>query len=263
MRTPILFLVFNRPAETARVFEVIRSMRPAKLYVAADGPRPDKTGEAERCLEVRKLATAVDWDCELQTLFHDRNLGGKTAIHTALSWFFAQETEGVVLEDSYANDLRPYGPAKVQFFKMGAVQGAEPDAPDVPVAPPPAPENPWALKLHEGAEALIRGDFNQATLKFTDVLAADPKNARAVVGVALAAIQRGTLDDAWALLLHALKLDPTSEETLLHYHYLAQKMDRTPEAEPLLRKSLEENPGFFRLAEALKGPLGLGLGLRL
>jgi hypothetical protein len=42
MNTPVLFLVFNRPDTTQQVFEVIRKKKPAKLYVAADGPRLHK-----------------------------------------------------------------------------------------------------------------------------------------------------------------------------------------------------------------------------
>lgn len=67
--SPVLFLVFNRPDVTQRVFESIRHARPSKLYVAADGPRPDRPEEAERCNQVRDIMTAVDWDCEVKTLF--------------------------------------------------------------------------------------------------------------------------------------------------------------------------------------------------
>ena len=46
--TPILFLIFKRPDVTAQVFEAIRLAQPAKLYIAADGARPDKAGEADK-----------------------------------------------------------------------------------------------------------------------------------------------------------------------------------------------------------------------
>jgi hypothetical protein len=97
--SPILFLVFNRPETTRRVFEAIRLARPARLYVAADGPRESRPDEAERCAEVRRIATAVDWPCELRTLFRDKNLGCKRAVSSAVTWFFDAEPEGIVLED--------------------------------------------------------------------------------------------------------------------------------------------------------------------
>ncbi len=101
---PILFLVFNRPETTARVFEAIRAARPARLYVAADGPRKSRKGEDARCAQTREIATAVDWPCELKTLFRDDNLGCRNAISSAISWFFEHEPEGVILEDDCLPD---------------------------------------------------------------------------------------------------------------------------------------------------------------
>jgi hypothetical protein len=97
--TPILFLVFNRPAVTARVFESIRAQRPHRLFVAADGPRPERDGDAALCAETRRLATAVDWPCEVTTLFRENNLGCGNAVSTAIGWFFSLVEEGIILED--------------------------------------------------------------------------------------------------------------------------------------------------------------------
>ena len=95
----VLFLVFNRPETTAKVFDAIRTSRPARLYVASDGPREDRPNEAETVDRVRSLATKVDWPCEVKTLFRDKNLGCKVAVSNAISWFFDHEPEGIVLED--------------------------------------------------------------------------------------------------------------------------------------------------------------------
>ena len=99
MRSPILFLVFNRPDTTAKVFERIRAAKPPRLYVAADGPREGRKGELEACQQVRDIATQVDWPCELKTLLQERNLGCKIGVSTGISWFFEQEPEGIILED--------------------------------------------------------------------------------------------------------------------------------------------------------------------
>ena len=37
--TPVLFIAFNRPELTQKVFEKISEAKPNKLYVAIDGPR--------------------------------------------------------------------------------------------------------------------------------------------------------------------------------------------------------------------------------
>lgn len=99
MRSAVLFVVFNRPETTREVFGAIRAARPPRLYVAADGPRAGRRGEAERSAEVRGIATAVDWPCEVNTLFRDRNLGCKMGVSGAIDWFFDHEDEGIILED--------------------------------------------------------------------------------------------------------------------------------------------------------------------
>jgi hypothetical protein len=98
-QTAVLFLIFNRPEVTASAFEAIRKAKPPRLYVAADGPRPDREGEAERVSKVRKIATAVDWPCEVKTLFREKNLGCKYGVSEAITWFFEQEEQGIILED--------------------------------------------------------------------------------------------------------------------------------------------------------------------
>ncbi len=122
MKTPVLLLVFNRPDVTARVFETIRAARPERLYVAADGARPDRPGEAERCAEVRRIATAVDWPCEVRTLFRDRNLGCKHGVAGGIDWFFEHEPEGIILEDDILPDpsFFPYCEALLERYRDDA-----------------------------------------------------------------------------------------------------------------------------------------------
>lgn len=98
MRSAVLFLVFNRVETTAKVFEAIRQARPPKLYVAADAPRAGRN-EEEQCNAVRKIATAIDWDCELYTLFQTSNKGMRGNTEEAFTWFLDAEGEGILLED--------------------------------------------------------------------------------------------------------------------------------------------------------------------
>jgi hypothetical protein len=95
----VLFLVYNRPYITEQSFEAIRRSKPERLYIAADGPNYDVPGELEKCEKVRQIVTAVDWDCEVLTLFRDENLGCKKAVSSAIDWFFYHEKEGIILED--------------------------------------------------------------------------------------------------------------------------------------------------------------------
>jgi hypothetical protein len=99
LNTPVLLLIFNRPDTTRKVFEVIREVKPVRFFVAADGQRSEKPDELEKCMEARKIATAVDWDCEIKTLFRNQNLGCKFAVSSAIDWFFDHVEEGIILED--------------------------------------------------------------------------------------------------------------------------------------------------------------------
>lgn len=99
MKSPVLFLIFNRPDTTARVLDAIRLARPSRLYVAADGPRMGRQAEAALCEQARQLIASVDWPCEVKTLFRDQNLGCKKAVSQGINWFFEHEEQGVILED--------------------------------------------------------------------------------------------------------------------------------------------------------------------
>lgn len=102
---PVLFLIFNRPDMSQLVFAHIREVRPARLFIAADGPRSNQPRDDELCTQTRKIINLVDWPCELHTLFQQENLGCKVAISTAITWFFENVEEGIILEDDCVPDL--------------------------------------------------------------------------------------------------------------------------------------------------------------
>jgi len=102
---PILFIIFNRPDTANKVFEQIAKMRPRYLYIAADGPRKDNDSDKIRCEETRRIVEKVNWDCQLRTRFLENNYGCGRAVSSALSWFFSNEEEGIILEDDCYPDL--------------------------------------------------------------------------------------------------------------------------------------------------------------
>jgi len=99
LRTPVAFMIFNRPETTARVFEAIRQARPPKLLIVADGPRLDRRGEAELCEKARRITTNVDWPCEVLTNFSGSNLGCRKRVSSGLDWVFRSVPEAIILED--------------------------------------------------------------------------------------------------------------------------------------------------------------------
>lgn len=121
---PVLLICFNRPETTARVLAVLGQLKPAFLYVACDGPRSDRPGEAERCSAVRALMGAgpdslIDWPCQIRTLFRDVNLGCRFGVSGALDWFFEYEEEGIILEDDILPDQSffPYCEVLLERFR--------------------------------------------------------------------------------------------------------------------------------------------------
>ena len=100
LKTAVLFLIFNRLDTTKKVFEAIQKAKPPRLYIAADGAREQKQGEDEKIKAVREyVLTNIDWDCEIKTLFREKNLGCKYAVSGAIDWFFENEETGIILED--------------------------------------------------------------------------------------------------------------------------------------------------------------------
>jgi GNT-I family len=117
MNTPILLMAFNRPDTTRQVMDALRKVQPTHLYVAVDGPRANKEGEKALCDEVKKIATTVDWECDVVTLFREQNLGCGHGPANAINWFFTQVEQGIILEDdcvpdpsffNYCTDLLEY-----------------------------------------------------------------------------------------------------------------------------------------------------------
>lgn len=95
----ILFIIFNRPDTTQRVFDAIRVAKPPRLYIAADAARAGNRSDAENCKSARAVTEIIDWPCEVKRLCQQNNLGCSFGPRAAFDWFFAHENEGIILED--------------------------------------------------------------------------------------------------------------------------------------------------------------------
>lgn len=98
-KSPVLFTIFNRPDVTFKVFEHIKLAKPSRLYIAADGPRPDREDDVLLCKQAREILDMINWKCEVKTLFKENNVGCRRNMASAVTWFFSQEEEGIILED--------------------------------------------------------------------------------------------------------------------------------------------------------------------
>lgn len=97
--TPIVLIIFNRPLVTQQIFNEIRKVKPAKLLVIADGPRPVREDDVAKCLATRKIIEQVDWECEVLKNYAEVNLGCKGRVASGLDWVFSIVEEAIILED--------------------------------------------------------------------------------------------------------------------------------------------------------------------
>jgi hypothetical protein len=132
LETPVCLIVFNRPEPTRRVFEKIAGARPARLLLIADGPRAGRQGESELCEEVRKIVSAVNWPCRVETNFSDKNLGCRRRVISGLDWVFQLVEEAIILEDDCIPDASffPYCSQLLDRYRyaeqVGIISGYNP-----------------------------------------------------------------------------------------------------------------------------------------
>lgn len=108
---PVLLLGFNRADKLLRAIEPLRLVKPRSVFIAVDGPRESRPEEAARCRETQQAAgRAIDWECTVQTLFRERNLGCRRAVSEAITWALEQVEELMIIEDDCVVDP--------SFFRM-------------------------------------------------------------------------------------------------------------------------------------------------
>ena len=93
----VIFIIYNRPDVTARVFEAIAGAKPDRLLVVADGPKNDE--DAVRCEAARSVIKGIDWPCDVCTDFSGTNLGCRRRVTSGLSWAFSNVESAIILED--------------------------------------------------------------------------------------------------------------------------------------------------------------------
>ncbi|MEY2990421.1 MAG: hypothetical protein RLZZ163_1337 [Actinomycetota bacterium] len=94
-----LLVGFNRPDLLERLLDAVLLARPARLYIAVDGPRSSQSSDValvERSVALaRRAATLHGAQLRIRT----ENLGCRSGMVDAIDWFFSNESEGVILED--------------------------------------------------------------------------------------------------------------------------------------------------------------------
>lgn len=98
-KTPILLITFNRPDYVEKQLKLMRRVRPAALFIANDAPRIGNETDQVACKEIRDLISLAKKELPIKTLFRKKNEGCRYGEAAAMTWFFSQVPEGIVLED--------------------------------------------------------------------------------------------------------------------------------------------------------------------
>ena len=91
LTSPVLLHGFNRPDLSEKVINSLREANAQVVYFSVDGPRTGRVDDELAVLEVQRLISKFEWDCNVVTRFLPRNVGCKIAIGSAISWFFESE----------------------------------------------------------------------------------------------------------------------------------------------------------------------------
>lgn len=120
MNTPILLIIWRRPTTLYSLIETLRPLQPPLIYVASDGPVSQDKASELNVLECRGLIDKqITWPCEIQRLYSDINHGCSAGPIRAISWFFSQVTQGIILEDDCIPhpDFLQYCEALLDFYR--------------------------------------------------------------------------------------------------------------------------------------------------
>jgi hypothetical protein len=97
---PVLFIIWRRPEATKQVLAAIRGARPNVLYVACDGPRLNNSDDYTQVNATKSVIDlGIDWPCHVYRRYSEFNQGCKEGVSSAISWFFENVDEGIILED--------------------------------------------------------------------------------------------------------------------------------------------------------------------
>lgn len=120
MKTPLLLITWSRPHTLRQVINAIRPVAPTRLFVACDGPNPEQPGETEKVAATRAVIEhEIDWPCQIERLYSDVNQGCRLGVSRAITWFFEQVEEGIILEDDCVPhpDFFPYCTTLLELYR--------------------------------------------------------------------------------------------------------------------------------------------------
>lgn len=100
MDTSVTIVMFNRPKHLEEVLKAVARVQPKKLFVICDGPRDSVSDDIVKVGACRQLIdTCIKWNCEINKIYSDINLGCGKRLPTGLSEVFQHVDKTIILED--------------------------------------------------------------------------------------------------------------------------------------------------------------------
>lgn len=96
---PIVLIIFNRPYLVEKQMECLRKVMPKQLFIISDAARENNEGEQELVCQSRNIAQNVDWDCMIEKIYADKNMGCDQRIVSGLNAVFSKVDKAIILED--------------------------------------------------------------------------------------------------------------------------------------------------------------------
>jgi len=97
IESPVALFIYNRPELTREMFKRVASARPHRLLIVADGAKNEQ--DDRLCSESREMVSEIRWNCDVDTLYADVNMGCGARISSGLDWVFSHVDEAIILED--------------------------------------------------------------------------------------------------------------------------------------------------------------------
>lgn len=101
---PVVLIGFNRPRQLAQVVDAVAAAGVPVIYFVSDGPRTNRSGEAELVSQSRRELDRLGASTEVHRIFSGTNLGCRARIQSGLDEVFSMEECAVVLEDDCVPD---------------------------------------------------------------------------------------------------------------------------------------------------------------
>ena len=122
---PVLLIGYNRPEKMKELVSSLAISRPKNLLICEDGPNQNRKDDVFKVARTRDAVNFISWDCNVKTLFREKNLGLKDSVVDSVNWAISEFGSVVVLEDDVlpGSQMLPYAWTMLESYKDDPVIG--------------------------------------------------------------------------------------------------------------------------------------------